>query len=148
MNYMSVDVQRITDFVWYVNVIWMLPIQISLAVFILHTNLGLGSLAALAATLAVMTLNIPLTKIQKRYQAKIMDAKDNRMKATSEILRNMRTLKLQAWDRQFSQRIEALRQIEYNWLMKSLRQATFSMTSCWISSSRRKEAILSTETFP
>ncbi|KAH1086518.1 hypothetical protein AAZX31_07G115200 [Glycine max] len=131
MNYMSVDVQRITDFVWYVNVIWMLPIQISLAVFILHTNLGLGSLAALAATLAVMTLNIPLTKIQKRYQAKIMDAKDNRMKATSEILRNMRTLKLQAWDRQFSQRIEALRQIEYNWLMKSLRQAAFSAFIFW-----------------
>ncbi|XP_027334133.1 putative ABC transporter C family member 15 [Abrus precatorius] len=131
MNYMSVDVQRITDFVWYVNVIWMLPIQISLAVFILHTNLGLGSLAALAATLAVMTLNIPLTKIQKRYQARIMEAKDNRMKATSEVLRNMRTLKLQAWDSQFSQRLEALRQVEYDWLLKSLRQAAFSAFIFW-----------------
>ncbi|RDX82620.1 ABC transporter C family member 9, partial [Mucuna pruriens] len=131
MNYMSVDVQRITDFVWYVNVIWMLPIQISLAVFILHTNLGLGSLAALAATLAVMALNIPLTKIQKRYQAKIMDAKDNRMKATSEVLRNMRTLKLQAWDSQFSQKIESLRKVEYDWLMKSLRQAAFSAFIFW-----------------
>ncbi|KAL2319480.1 hypothetical protein Fmac_028449 [Flemingia macrophylla] len=131
MNYMSVDVQRITDFVWYVNVIWMLPIQISLAVFILHTNLGLGSLAALAATLAVMALNIPLTKIQKRYQAKIMDAKDNRMKATSEVLKNIRTLKLQAWDSQFSERIEALRKVEYNWLTKSLRQAAFTAFIFW-----------------
>ncbi|XP_057457925.1 putative ABC transporter C family member 15 [Lotus japonicus] len=131
MNYMSVDVQRITDFVWYVNVIWMLPVQISLAVFILHTNLGLGSLAALAATLAVMALNIPLTKIQKRYQTKIMEAKDNRMKATSEVLRNMKTLKLQAWDSQFFQRIEALRQIEYSWLLKSLRQAAFAAFIFW-----------------
>ena len=131
MNYMSVDVQRITDFIWYVNVIWMLPIQISLAVFILQTNLGLGSMAALVATLAVMTLNIPLTKIQKRYQAKIMDAKDDRMKATSEVLRNMRTLKLQAWDSQFLQRIEALRKIEYNWLLKSLRQAALSAFIFW-----------------
>ncbi|XP_004510151.1 putative ABC transporter C family member 15 isoform X2 [Cicer arietinum] len=131
MNYMSVDVQRITDFVWYVNVIWMLPIQISLAVIILHTNLGLGSLAALAATLAVMALNIPLTNIQKRYQTKIMDAKDNRMKATSEVLRNMRTLKLQAWDSTFFQRIEALRSVEYSWLMKSLRQAAFSAFIFW-----------------
>ncbi|XP_045792725.1 putative ABC transporter C family member 15 [Trifolium pratense] len=131
MNYMSVDVQRITDFVWYVNVIWMLPIQISLAVFILHTNLGLGSLAALAATLAVMTLNIPLTKIQKRYQTKIMDAKDNRMKATSEILKNMRTLKLQSWDSEFFKRIESLRNVEYGWLLKSLRQAAFSAFIFW-----------------
>ncbi|KAJ1399410.1 P-loop containing nucleoside triphosphate hydrolase [Sesbania bispinosa] len=131
MNYMSVDVQRITDFVWYVNVIWMLPIQISLAVFILQTNLGLGSMAALAATLAVMTLNIPLTKIQKRYQAKIMEAKDNRMKATSEVLRNMRTLKLQAWDSEFFQRIGALRKVEYDWLVKSLRQAAFTAFIFW-----------------
>ena len=131
MNYMSVDVQRITDFVWYVNVIWMLPIQISLAVLILQTNLGLGSLAALAATLAVMTLNIPLTKIQKRYQTKIMDAKDNRMKTTSEILKNMRTLKLQAWDSEFFQRIESLRSVEYSWLSKSLRQQAFSAFIFW-----------------
>ncbi|KAE9611183.1 hypothetical protein Lal_00012069 [Lupinus albus] len=131
MNLMSVDVQRVTDFVWHVNVIWMLPVQISLAVFILHTNLGLGSFAALAATLAVMTLNIPLTKIQKKYQSKIMEAKDARMKATSEILRNMRTLKLQAWDTQFGQRIESLRKNEYNWLMKSLRQAALSAFIFW-----------------
>jgi len=131
MNYMSVDVQSITDFVWSVNVIWMLPIQISLAVVILQTNLGLGSLAALAATLAVMTLNIPLTKIQKRYQTKIMDAKDNRMKTTSEILKNMRTLKLQAWDSEFFQRIESLRSVEYAWLSKSLRQRAFSAFIFW-----------------
>ena len=131
MNYMSVDVQSITDFVWSVNVIWMLPIQISLAVLILQTNLGLGSLAALAATLAVMTLNIPLTKIQKRYQTKIMDAKDNRMKTTSEILKNMRTLKLQAWDSEFFQRIESLRSVEYSWLSKSLRQQAFSAFIFW-----------------
>ncbi|KAL1293412.1 putative ABC transporter C family member 15 isoform X2 [Arachis ipaensis] len=131
MNYMSVDVQRITDFIWYVNVIWMLPIQISLAVLILHTNLGLGSMAALAATLAVMTLNIPLTKIQKRYQAKIMAAKDERMKATSEVLRNMKTLKLQAWDSEFLQRLESLRKVEYNWLLKSLQQAALSAFIFW-----------------
>ncbi|MED6179455.1 ATP-binding cassette, sub-C (CFTR MRP), member 9 [Stylosanthes scabra] len=131
MNYMSVDVQRITDFVWYVNVIWMLPIQVSLAVFILHTNLGLGSMAALAATLAVMTLNIPLTKIQKRYQAKIMAAKDDRMKATSEVLRNMKTLKLQAWDSEFLKRLESLRMVEYGWLLKSLQQAALSAFIFW-----------------
>ncbi|KAK6143024.1 hypothetical protein DH2020_023372 [Rehmannia glutinosa] len=50
MNYMSVDVQRITDFIWYLNTIWMLPVQISLAIFILHMNLGNGAFVALAIT--------------------------------------------------------------------------------------------------
>ncbi|XP_022745998.1 putative ABC transporter C family member 15 isoform X1 [Durio zibethinus] len=131
INYMSVDIQRITDFIWYLNVIWMLPVQISLAVYILHTSLGLGSLAALAATLTVMACNIPITRIQKRYQSKIMDAKDNRMNATSEVLRNMKTIKLQAWDSQFLHKLESLRKVEYKWLWKSLRLAAISAFIFW-----------------
>ncbi|KAJ1437048.1 ABC transporter C family member 9 [Sesbania bispinosa] len=45
------------------------------------------------------------------YKAKNMEAKDNRMKATSEVLTNIRTLKLQVWDNEFLQRI-GLRSIE------------------------------------
>lgn len=131
INYMSVDIQRITDFIWYLNIIWMLPIQISLAVYVLHTSLGLGSLAALAATLIVMACNIPITRIQKRYQSKIMDAKDDRMKATSEVLRNMKTIKLQAWDSQFLHKLENLRKVEYKWLWKSLRLAAISAFIFW-----------------
>lgn len=121
INYMSVDIQRITDFMWYLNTIWMLPIQIFLAIYILHMNLGLGSMAGLAATIMVMACNIPLTKFQKRFQTRIMEAKDSRMKATSEILRNMKTIKLQAWDNQFLNKIESLREIECSWISKSLK---------------------------
>ncbi|KAK7823091.1 abc transporter c family member 9, partial [Quercus suber] len=92
INYMSVDIQRIIDFIWYLNIIWMFPVQISLAIYILHTNLGLGSFAALATTLIVMACN--------------------RMKATSKVLQNMKTIKVQAWDSEFLQRLESLRPIE------------------------------------
>ncbi|XP_065864880.1 putative ABC transporter C family member 15 [Euphorbia lathyris] len=133
MNYMSVDIQRITDFIWYLNIIWMLPIQISLAIFVLKSTLQLGSMAALAATLIVMMCNIPITRIQKRYQSKIMEAKDNRMKATSEVLRNMKILKLQAWDNHFLQNLESLRLVEYNWLWMSLRLSAISAFVFWAS---------------
>ncbi|KAL9831507.1 ABC transporter C family member 9 [Arabidopsis thaliana] len=56
INYMSVDVQRITDFIWYVNSIWMLPIQIFSAIYILQKHLGLGALAALVTTLMILKL--------------------------------------------------------------------------------------------
>ncbi|XP_021756470.1 putative ABC transporter C family member 15 [Chenopodium quinoa] len=131
MNYMSVDVQRISDFVWYVNTLWMLPVQISLAIYVLHTSLGLGSLAGLAATLVVMSCNIPLTRTQKKYQSKIMDAKDARMKATSEILRNMKSIKLQAWDDQFRHKLESLRNTESSWIWKSLRLGAVGAFIFW-----------------
>ncbi|TXG62442.1 hypothetical protein EZV62_009436 [Acer yangbiense] len=131
INYMSVDIQRITDLIWYLNIIWMLPIQISLAIYILHTTIGLGSLAALAATFIVMSCNIPITRFQKRYQSKIMTAKDDRMKATSEVLRNMKTLKLQAWDSKYLNKLESLRKIECDWLWKSLRLSATSGFIFW-----------------
>ncbi|KAJ4953829.1 hypothetical protein NE237_030661 [Protea cynaroides] len=131
INYMSVDIQRITDLLWYLNIIWMLPIQISLAIYILHMNLGTGSLAGLLATAMVMVCNIPITRTQKRFQSKIMEIKDDRMKATSEILRNMKTLKLQAWDTQFLHKIESLRKVEYNWLWKSLRLSAMTAFIFW-----------------
>ncbi|XP_074263121.1 putative ABC transporter C family member 15 [Silene latifolia] len=131
INYMSVDVQRITDFIWYMNKLWMLPVQISLAIFVLHTSLGLGSLAGLAATLIVMGFNVPLTRMQKKYQSKIMDAKDARMKATSEVLRNIKTIKLQAWDNQFIDKLQGLRSIESNWIWISLRLAAIGAFIFW-----------------
>lgn len=131
INIMSVDVQRITDFIWYLNTIWMLPVQVSLAIYILHLNLGTGALVALAATMVVMTGNIPLTRIQKRYQSKIMEAKDNRMKSTSEVLRNMKTLKLQAWDTHYLQKLIDLRKVEHNWLWKSLRLSALTAFIFW-----------------
>ncbi|KAM7508896.1 hypothetical protein LguiA_019349 [Lonicera macranthoides] len=131
INYMSVDIQRITDFMWYLNTIFMLPIQILLAMYILQTNLGLGSVVGFAATLIVMAINIPVTRFQKGYQSKIMDAKDSRMKATSEILRNMKALKLQAWDTRYVKKLESLRKTEYNWLWKSLRLSAVSAFIFW-----------------
>ncbi|CAA2945719.1 ABC transporter C family member 15 isoform X1 [Olea europaea subsp. europaea] len=131
INYMSVDVQRITDFIWYLNIIWMLPVQISLAIYVLHVNLGMGALIALAATLTVMAVNIPLTRIQKRFQTKIMEAKDDRMKTTSEVLRNMKTLKLQAWDTHYLKNLENLRRTEHNWLWKSLRLQALTTFIFW-----------------
>nr|DAD18192.1 TPA_asm: hypothetical protein HUJ06_019655 [Nelumbo nucifera] len=131
INYMSVDVQRITDFMWHLNIIWMLPIQISLAIYILNMNLGPASLAALAATTIVMACNIPIARIQKKFQCKIMDSKDDRMKAMSEVLRNMKTLKLQAWDAQYLHKLESLRKTEYSWLWKSLRLSAISAFIFW-----------------
>ncbi|KAL6854317.1 hypothetical protein ACP4OV_019220 [Aristida adscensionis] len=131
INYMSVDIQRITDVIWYTNYIWMLPIQLSLAVYVLHQNLGVGAWAALAATLAIMACNIPLTRMQKRFQAKIMVAKDNRMKATTEVLRSMKILKLQAWDMQYLQKLEALRGKEHNCLWRSVMLTALTTFIFW-----------------
>ncbi|MQL96380.1 hypothetical protein Taro_029057 [Colocasia esculenta] len=118
INLMSVDADRIGLYSWYMHDLWMVPVQVGLALLILYTNLGLASLAALAATVLVMLANAPLGRMQEKYQEKLMASKDTRMKAMSEILRNMRILKLQAWEMKFLSKIIELRKQETNWLRK------------------------------
>ncbi|KAL9304954.1 ABC transporter C family member 5 [Arabidopsis thaliana] len=113
VNYMAVDVQRIGDYSWYLHDIWMLPMQIVLALAILYKSVGIAAVATLVATIISILVTIPLAKVQEDYQDKLMTAKDERMRKTSECLRNMRVLKLQAWEDRYRVRLEEMREEEY-----------------------------------
>ncbi|VAH66337.1 unnamed protein product [Triticum turgidum subsp. durum] len=102
-----------------------------MAMFVLYSTLGLASLAALGATAAVMLVNVPSVKVQEKVQQNLMRSKDVRMKATSEILRNMRILKLQGWEMKFLSKIIALRKTETNWLKKYLYTSTMITFIFW-----------------
>ncbi|CAM8990670.1 unnamed protein product [Rhodiola kirilowii] len=117
---MTVDAERIGDFSWYMHDPWLVVLQVGLALVILYKNLGVAAVAALIATVVVMVLNFPLGKVQENFQEKLMKSKDKRMKATSEILRNMRILKLQGWEMKFLSKIIELRRLEAGWLKKYL----------------------------
>lgn len=121
INFITVDIERIGDFFWHIHGIWLLPFQVLLALVILYRNLGLApSFAALLATILVMVSNTPLGNRQKKLHSKIMEAKDSRIKATSETLRSMRVLKLHSWESTFLKIVFQLREIERSWLKKYL----------------------------
>ncbi|KAJ1685309.1 hypothetical protein LUZ63_016699 [Rhynchospora breviuscula] len=118
INIMNLDVNRVSNFIWNMHDFWLVPIQISLALTVLYSSLDIASVVALAAAIVMMLVNIPLSRIQKTFQEKIMEAKDVRMKAMSEVLRNMRILKLQGWEMKFLQKICNLRKTEASWIKK------------------------------
>ncbi|GLU06158.1 hypothetical protein SLE2022_232120 [Rubroshorea leprosula] len=120
-NLINVDVERIGDFCWHIHGIWLLPLQVFLALVILYRNLGAApSIAALLTTVLVMVSNTPLARRQERLHSKIMESKDSRIKATSEILKSMRVLKLHSWESKFQKKLTDLREIERNWLKRYL----------------------------
>ncbi|KAI9102331.1 hypothetical protein K1719_023533 [Acacia pycnantha] len=67
-----------------------------------------------------------LQQIGEKFQGKLMESKDKRMKATSEILRNMRILKLQGWEMKFLSKVIELRKTEEDWLRNYV--YTFAIT--------------------
>ncbi|CAL8993869.1 unnamed protein product [Prunus brigantina] len=121
INLINVDVERIGDFCWYIHGIWLLPLQVVLALAILYRNLGAApSAAALLSTVLIMVCNTPLANMQERLHSKIMEANDSRIKVTSEILKSMRVLKLHSWEPTFLKKLLQLRETERHWLKRYL----------------------------
>lgn len=118
INFMTVDAEKVGEFSWHLHDLWLVVLQVIVALLILYRNLGLASVSGLVAILIVMWANIPLSSIQEKFHNKLMESKDARMKTTSEILRNMRILKLQGWEMKFLSNITQLRKIEQDWLKK------------------------------
>ncbi|GER46093.1 multidrug resistance-associated protein 5 [Striga asiatica] len=133
VNYMAVDVQRVGDYSWYLHDIWMLPLQIILALAILYKNVGIASVATLIATIVSIVATVPLARVQEDYQDRLMAAKDDRMRKTSECLRNMRILKLQAWEDRYRLILEEMRAVEFKYLRKALYSQAFITFIFWSS---------------
>lgn len=132
INFMTVDAERVGDFSWYMHDPWMVLVQVILALVILYKNLRLASIATLVATILVMLANVPLGSLQEKYQDKLMKSKDQRMKATSEILRNMRILKLQGWEMKFLSKIVGLRKTEQRWMRKYVYTGAMTTFVFWV----------------
>ncbi|KAJ3698518.1 hypothetical protein LUZ61_002223 [Rhynchospora tenuis] len=76
-------------------------------------------------------VNIPFSRMQENFQEKIMEAKDVRLKAMSEVLRNMKSLKLQGWEMKFLQKICNLRKTETSWIKKFVYTNAGVMAILW-----------------
>ncbi|KMT10481.1 hypothetical protein BVRB_5g116050 [Beta vulgaris subsp. vulgaris] len=121
INAVAVDVKTIQGFIVYLHDTWLIFLQIGLALLILYKNLGLlASVAGFIVTLIFMLLNSVFIKWQEKFQKKLMESKDSRMKVTIETLKNMRVLKFQGWEMSFLSKILELRKVEMQWLKKYL----------------------------
>ncbi|XP_065862551.1 ABC transporter C family member 3-like [Euphorbia lathyris] len=132
INHMAVDAERIATFSWYIHDFWLVFFQVGFALLILYKNLGLASIAAFLATVLVMLLNYPLGRLQETFQEKMMEWKDKRMKTMSEILSNMRILKLQGWEMKFFSRVVELRKMEEKWLKTYLYASAMTNFFYWV----------------
>ncbi|KAK2404491.1 ABC transporter C family member [Trifolium repens] len=116
MNYVTVDAYRIGEFPYWFHQTWTTSFQLCISLVILYRAIGLATIASLTVIVITVLCNTPLAKLQHKFQSKLMVAQDERLKATSEALVNMKVLKLYAWETSFKNCIERLRNEELKWL--------------------------------
>ncbi|XVF46077.1 hypothetical protein PTKIN_Ptkin02bG0259100 [Pterospermum kingtungense] len=136
VNYINADIEKVGELFKRLHEFWLLPFQVILALFIMAKSVGwLPSILAIAATILIMVMNTPVSKLQKKWHSRIMEARDCRMKATSEALKCIKVLKFHGWESTFLDRVFQLRRKERGWLKSYLYTQALVVFLYWTSPS-------------
>ncbi|KAI9174448.1 hypothetical protein LWI28_017471 [Acer negundo] len=122
VSYATVDAYKIGEFPYWFHQIWATSLLLCFALVFVYYSVGLATVAALITVLLIFLVSSPLTKLQHKYQTKLMIAQDRRLKAITEALANMKVLKLYAWETHFKNVIKTLRKKEFKWIFRVLSQ--------------------------
>lgn len=109
VNLMSVDVQRLQDLVQNLQIIWSGPFQIIICLYSLHGLLGNSMWAGVAIMVIMIPLNAVIARYQKKLQKTQMKFKDERSRLISEILNNIKSLKLYSWEHPYLEKLNHVR---------------------------------------
>ena len=86
VSHMQIDAAKIGDAMAYLHAIWSAPLQLSIAIAMLYSQLGISSVAGLALMVITMPLQIRIGKLQAKYTKATMATRDRRVSFLSEIL--------------------------------------------------------------
>lgn len=109
VNYMAVDTQRLQDLTQYGQMLWSAPFQIALCMASLYQLVGWSLLAGVGVMILMIPINGVIARIMKTLQKTQMKNKDARTRLMTEILNNMKSIKLFAWGQAFMNKLKFIR---------------------------------------
>ena len=109
VNYMAVDTQRLMDLTQYGQQLWSAPYQIILCMACLYQLVGISMFAGVGAMILMIPINGVIARVMKTLQKQQMKNKDSRTRLMTEILNNMKSIKLFAWSQAFINKLNYVR---------------------------------------
>lgn len=109
VNLMSVDTQRLQDTCQNLHLVWSGPFQVLLCLTSLYKLIGNAMWVGVGILLITIPLQTLLLNFQRALQKRQMKIKDKRTSLTSEMLNNIKSLKLYAWEDPYKAQISHVR---------------------------------------
>ncbi|KAJ3353671.1 hypothetical protein GGF32_002902 [Allomyces javanicus] len=142
VNHMQVDAAAIAMMVFHVPNTAIVPVQVIAYLILLYVKVGIAALIAFGLVLGAAFIMSAMAKKTLVYQKSKLDAMDERIRLTSEVLKGIKTIKLFGWNRFFQDRIVGVRARE----LKSLKLVN-AMSSFQASFSTLVPSLLAFATF-
>ncbi|KAJ5360376.1 ABC transporter integral membrane type 1 [Penicillium concentricum] len=119
VNHMAVDQQRLSDLTQFGTQLISAPFQITLCMLSLYQLVGASMFAGIGVMILMIPLNGIIARMMKRLQIIQMKNKDSRTRLMTEILNNIKSIKLYAWNTAFMNKLSHIRNdLELNTLRK------------------------------
>ncbi|KAG0699189.1 ABC protein [Suillus ampliporus] len=122
LNHVSTDVSRIDSCTQWFHAAWAGPIQITVCLIILLTELGVSALAGFSLFVLLIPMQMRLMTLQHSIRLGSMKWTDQRAKVLLEVLGAMRVVKYFSYEVPFFKRILELRKKELHgirWILHS-----------------------------
>ncbi|KAJ0399749.1 hypothetical protein ATCC90586_007286 [Pythium insidiosum] len=132
-NLFSSDVSNVLWAAFQVNNLWILPIQITVVVYMLYDVIGLAAFAGLGVIGTSMLASFLIAKFSGEAFEDIMERKDTRMKAIKEVFGSIQIVKLNAWEGKFAEKIQKLRVHELSAVARYMYLGATSIFVLWAS---------------
>ncbi|TGZ81048.1 ABC transporter family protein [Ascodesmis nigricans] len=133
VNLQAVDTQRLQDLFQYLNQVWSAPFQITLCMVSLYQLLGPSMFAGVAMMLIMIPVNGVIASYMKSLQKTQMKNKDSRTRLMTEILNNMKAIKLYAWGEPFKQKLDHVRNDQELFTLRKIGVASAYASFTWAS---------------
>ncbi|KAG8818826.1 hypothetical protein FRC18_012320 [Serendipita sp. 400] len=120
VNLASVDAMRLQDLCTYGLIAISGPFQITLAFISLYELLGWSAFVGVGVMLASIPINTGIARYTKKLQEQQMKNTDKRTRLMSELLNNIKSIKLYAWERFFIAKILQVRNEQELMLLRKI----------------------------
>ncbi|OQR86043.1 ATP-binding Cassette (ABC) Superfamily, partial [Achlya hypogyna] len=128
-NHFTSDVNAILRVTFYINYLWIMPVQIGVTLFMLYRIISWATFFGLAILLLGAPITNALVKARYRAMDRFMEQKDQRMRLVNEVFGAIQIIKLNAWEEAYEAKLCRLRVAELTSLRRLfvLASATISM---------------------
>ncbi|POM57386.1 ATP-binding cassette (ABC) Superfamily, partial [Phytophthora palmivora] len=132
-NLLTSDIYNILWAAFQVNKLWIIPIQIVVAVWMLYIVIDLAAFAGLSVIVVSMLASYCLAKYSGDAFVSLMQRKDDRLGVIKEVFGAIQIVKLNAWEDKFADKIRHVRSIELSAVKRYLYLGAVNITILWSS---------------
>ncbi|KAF0713079.1 hypothetical protein As57867_004518, partial [Aphanomyces stellatus] len=130
-NLISVDILNFVVFSTNLNMLWIVPIQVAVVLYLIQRQVGWAIYVGLGAVVLIVLVTMVFTTFIGQAQMRQMGFKDDRMKVLNELFGAIQIVKFNAWEETFVNKIMHLRDQELRAILSYIRSLLVIVTSMY-----------------